>query len=1017
MIEPSQDLSAFLRCLSSTGLPFAFSSLAGVLVAVSIATLERSNLRRLLPLVLGCHLTPLLVAPVLFANVLTTYVESRPHWISWSQSNQFLAFCGFVFHSFLAYLVLGQVFMWAHKVNHARRLTFNNSRKFVVSAIYALELGPPLVFTFAMVFVFQESMISVPLFTRTQTVLSLAQSIMQNSSSLLYSWIVAVSLIFATAIFLILSYKVPKLAAQWTLVLLARRAHTDSSVQKPGLVRATIKGSTLVASLIICISVVVHVSAFVVVIMRLSTLSKGAKLSETGPAWESLATPALKSGAIVFVVWLVVTLLLTKRASPPAFRPLRSLALAPPALIGTMGLLLVIGPISQIVVAYALLFAYAYLLLRFLISDVELAADRVLLHNARVLKFQSSRRFIVVLLSAVGGVMVQALFAFYFLWIEDGVQVTVLTGGSNLANLVRGLRQDKLIPATYYGVMAMFLAWLIVTTGVFLMTRYRYGFLVNRLRKLLPTTVLVLAAVLALTTNIMAQSTAKKSSAAVTSPCVYKAIVIPARGEYNIIKAGCGIIRFDEVTLDGTVGSLNINAPQTAIEIGKLSLLRPGATLYINGTIGQPILELSIRSIALPILAPIDPPQIEFRNAEIGRLTVNGLNLDTANTALSPSRPMANLVIGDSSSAEIVEVHGLISPELIVRLAGKGKDSIHFESVQTASLKVVALSNQASGANIEGMVRLEGRAGQQPSIVLENLRARNIRMVIEGDSGGDISLGNIQMEPQANAAFQLEISKGIVNVHVEDVTLGGRLQFQASASEALYNVTMYGLAASGRILKSPVNVIIRVRNLSRLTLKRLEVEGLDLCGSSVRDSGSEDFELQDISVTGEVAVPSKFIELLSPQGSSAIGRLRFLKILQEHGRFCDSREIIGTYALYSRKKTEMLSLHPFTGRVLDWMTGFGVEMMKPLITFLFLLFLYLLLRTLLLFWDNKLASPRAVRSILGEALLGGFFVPVIRRKHHARIQGSLDNLRVVFGWFVFIQVTLCSIYLSQTTLQ
>jgi hypothetical protein len=273
------------------------------------------------------------------------------------------------------------------------------------------------------------------------------------------------------------------------------------------------------------------------------------------------------------------------------------------------------------------------------------------------------------------------------------------------------------------------------------------------------------------------------------------------------------------------------------------------------------------------------------------------------------------------------------------------------------------------------------------------------------------------MEPQANAAFQLEISKGIVNVHVEDVTLGGRLQFQASASEALYNVTMYGLAASGRILKSPVNVIIRVRNLSRLTLKRLEVEGLDLCGSSVRDSGSEDFELQDISVTGDVAVPSKFIELLSPQGSSAIGRLRFLKILQEHGRFCDSREIIGTYALYSRKKTEILSLHPFTGRVLDWMTGFGVEMMKPLITFLFLLFLYLLLRTLLLFWDNKLASPRAVRSILGEALLGGFFVPVIRRKHHARIQWSLNNLRVVFGWFVFIQVTLCSIYLSQTTLQ
>lgn len=1021
MSEPSQDISAFLHCLSGTALPFAFSSLAAVLVAVSIAILGRQTaLRHWLPLVIGAHLTPLLVAPVLFANLLTTYVESELHLITWSQSNQFLAFCGFIFHSFLAYVVLERVFLWTNRVRHAEQLAFNNSRGSVTYAIYALQLGPPLIFTLAMLFVFQESMISVPLFTQTHTVLSLAQRIIQNSGSLTYSWIIAVILIVAAVVFLAISYHIPKLVARWALILLARRSHSGVSVQKtvPRFFRALFRVSTIACAFIVVISALVHSIAFAVVVMRLFTLSGEADLTMTGPAWASLATPALKCGVFVFLGWMITALISTRRVSSQDFRLWQGLALAPPALIGTMGLLFVWNPISQVVVAYMFLFAYSYLLFRFFISDTELAADRIMLHNAKILKLQFSRQSLVVLLSAIGGVFGSALLAFYFLWIEDGVQVTILTNGSNLANLVRGLRQDKLLSSTYYGVMAIFIAWLVVTIVVLSMTRYRYHFFASRLRKILPTTPIILATVLVFSTNTVGQSTKQNSSVDAADKCVNKAVVISDRGEFKITSAGCAVVRIEEVTLDGNIGSLNLTASQATIEISKLNILKPGATFYVKGIVGQPVRELSIRSIVLPLVAPIDIPRIEFRDTEIGRLTVNGYDLNNANTQPFPARPKVNLTMGDSSSAETIEIHELTSPELSLRLTGKGKDSVHFEQVETAFLRITSLSTHAGGANIDGVVTLEGRPGQQPSMSIDNLRARNIRMSIDGASGGDINLKNIEMDPRANAEFQLVKAKGNVNIHVEDVALGGRMQIQAPESEASFNLTMYGLTRSARPGKSYPTVVVRIRNLSKLTLKELDIDDLDLCGSSINNADGDNVVLQNISVVGILVTP-KIIESLS-QGSRDLDRVRFLRTLQERGRYCDTKEIIGTNALYSRKRAELLSLHPSLGWVIDRMTGLGIEMQKPFVTFLVVLGFYILIRVILLFWDNRLklaADKRAPVRIISEALLGGFFIPIVPVQHFPRIEGALKNIRLVFGWFVFTQITLCSIYLGQTTLQ
>lgn len=1020
----SQDLITLCRCLLGTALPFALSSLAVEVVAVSLATLENhTKLRRWFPFAIVCHLLPLLVAPVLFANLLTTYVESLPNGLEWAQSAQFVALFGFLFHTFLAYIVLTRVFMWANRVDRARRLVFNNSRWSVMGTIYSLELAAPLVFTFAMVFVFQESMISVPLFTGRPTLLSVAQSIMKDATSLPYSWIVAVCLIATAGVFLIVSYQAPRLAARWTLSFLARRAHPDLTTQATNhsVATAFVKVLTPVCAVVVFVSVVVHASVVAVVLKRLFLMARGASLSQTGPAWASLASPALQCGAFLSVILLITVLVSTKRGFKPAFRPLRSLALIPPALIGTAGLLCVVGRVSQYAIAYALLLAYSYVLLRFFVSDAELASDRVLLHNAKLLRFRFSRRSLVVLLSAVGGVFLPALLAFYFLWIEDGVQVTILTSGDNLASLVRGLRQARLIAGTYYGVMVVFSAWVILFLGVWLMTRLRYHFFAWRLRKLLSTTALVLLAVLALTDRAIAQTGGNVSSGT-TSSCEHKVAIIAAGAEYNITDRGCGIIRFDEVTLQGSAGSLRVDAPDASVEISKLNLLRAGATLRIDGILGQKVRELSVRSVALPTAGSMDRAQIEFGNANIGRLTVNGLKLENANNPSSGQRPTVNLIIQDSSSAEVIEVHKLISPELRLRLANSGHDSVHFEGVSSASLQITSSPKRANGGSIEGDVTLEGRPGQRPLIAFDSVQLRNLRLAIEGSSGADIRLSNIQTEPQANAVFLLNISGGRVNIHLEDITLGGPLQLQASARVPIYSVTMYGLARATRSPISIVTVGLRSMNLSRLVLKELEIDGLDLCQSSVQNSAPDDIDVENISVTDEIVIPSELMQLLSFQGSDTVSRVRFLKMLQEHGRFCDSKELIGIQALYSRKRAELLSLHPFAGWVIDRMTGLGVDITKPFVTFLGSFILYLLLRIILLFLalkptDNGRFTWRASRSVLGEAIWGCFFALAVPHQHQLFIQRALDSLRLLFGWFVFVQITLCSIYLSQTTLQ
>lgn len=1021
MTEASQHLHAFLNCLSNTAVPFALSSLAAVLVAVSIATLQQDvSLRRLIPFVVVSHVAPLLIAPVLFANLLVSYVESDLRLISWSQSTQFSAFCGFFFHSFLAYLVLSQVFMWSNRVERVRHLTFNTRRLSIIRAIYLLELAPPLLFTFAMVFVFQESMVSVPRFTLRPTVLSLAQSIMQGSSSLLYSWFVAIYLIASGALFLMAAYHIPKLTARRILSYLARRS--DSSVKvrdvNPQLSRVLSKIHIAISVALVLISMVVHAGAVIVVFIRLFKLCEKADLSQTGPAWATLATPAMLCGVIAFAILLISTIVLTSRGSPTEFKPVRSIALVPPALLGTMGLLFVIGPLSQLLIAYILLLTYSYLLLGFFISSAELEADRVLLHNTKTLKLRFSRASVVILLTAVGGVLRPALIAFYFLWIEDGVQVTILTSEGNLASLVRGLKQDKLVPATYYGVLTIFAAWLVVSSCVYILTKYRHRFLAHRLRKLLAVTTFILIGFLTVLPSTAAQTRGATSSATTNAPCAYKEIIIPAREERQISDERCGLINIDEVILDGSVGSLNIVAPKAAVMIGKLTLPQAGTVLNIIGTPGQAIRDLSIRSISLPAFSPSDVPIINFRQAQIGRLTVNGLNPETTSNIPRPLQPKANIVFEPTSTAGEIEIHELIARELTLRLAGKEQDSVHFEHVNANSVRITSSSQQSNGTNIEGALTLEGLSEQKPSFILDNLRVRNVRLDILGNDGGDINITNVDMHPQANVNFLLAISKGNVYIHVEDVTLEGRLQFRApSSSAALFNLTMYGMT---RVKRSPESstVTANLNNLSRLILKQFDIDGLELCSSSINANVGEELELQNVLINDDVVVPQGLMAILASEGPNTYGNLRFLKMLQEHGRFCEQKEIIGIQALYARKRAELLSLHPMLGWVIDWVTGLGVVIYKPAITFIVALVMYLILRIILIFSDNCGAeTPRTRRSLMSEAVFGGFFTSDTPEQHRSGVKKSLQGLRVLYGWFVFIQITLCSIYLSQTTLQ
>src|SRR5205823_2182742 len=106
----------------------------------------------------------------------------------------------------------------------------------------------------------------------------------------------------------------------------------------------------------------------------------------------TLLAPAVLAGVLVSGVFIARHLLFGTETSDETSRVIGSLALLPPALLGTISLLVIAGPVSQYAASYTALVLYAYALISFLANEPQLARQHILLHNARTTRLSASRR-------------------------------------------------------------------------------------------------------------------------------------------------------------------------------------------------------------------------------------------------------------------------------------------------------------------------------------------------------------------------------------------------------------------------------------------------------------------------------------------------------------------------------------------------------------------------------------------------------------------------------------------------
>jgi hypothetical protein len=1015
----SDYLNALWACLVGTTAPFLISALISVCVGLALAELESHSTSRLPLFLVYTHLLPLFIAPVLFCQVLVAVITDH-HFPRLSQSSVLMAYLGYLFHVPFAYLVFSRVFCWHQRVNRVRQLTSNLRSAGARRGLYILELAPPVLFTVVMVFVFQESMVSAPWFVNRVTLVWLVRMFVGASTDMVQNSLLVAFVLVSMIFVLIVSYMLPKAVG---LLLLRRAARLKKSGDKHVKESSSSVRTRRIAPLFMWLLAIFSATTIVVtcalVIVRLLREASHGSLWNGTVVVRTMLSDAVIAGIISLACFLLLALRGRDVRQTGAFNARDIFALLPPALLGTLGLLVTLGPNSRRPVAYGLLLVYAFLLVRFFVNDANLNAHRPLVHNAMRSGFKLSQKALILLASSLGAVLSQALFALYFLWIEDGIQTTILAKSSNLAKLVLGLRLNGIDPSIYVGMLISLVAWALVFGVVMWSTEYRFIIISKHLRKL--------ALVAALMVSVLAHAEAKPVFGKGEQSCTYGAMNLSSNAVVNIGRPGCSVIALSELKVESLVARILVPATAKTVNINAIVLHRPGSMLYI-GSDGTGVVSLVSITNVRSDNSTGTFPEIRFENIRIGRLSIgSGISDRSFPARLQGESAGVSLTMGDRAEVREVHLHEISSPAIALRMAYSRNDSIHIENVMASNIQIAPtdgpdLNSKVSDAarpatDIEVSAVLTEQDQKTPALSITGLDLLSLRIDISGSANRAIAeLKDVHVQ---NRAVPSEIRFGgdrvQGSVRLEDVFLTGELDVRANRSAVLDTLLVSGLTAGDRPFKSS-DFDVDASGLSRIVLRRIDVDNFKACEKT---SGTgENYEIADTAIADDFVVPASFVN------ESVDGRLgrfeqsRFFRLLQEHGRYCGSNESIGLSALYLRKKAEIQSAHPFIAWWLDHLTGFGVRIGKAIWFFAIVVIAHFTLRLILLVVgeSSQTRSLGTILSLCGKAL-AGMVLSLGNSPPTGWVAYSLEIMRVVFGWLIFFQVTLCSIYLSQTTLQ
>lgn len=995
---------------------FSLTAAIITLVSASLITLEwLYPKRRWIEIVVGVHMLPLLMVPALVALELSGSFEEN-FTATARGSLLALGFFGYLFHTFVAYLLLKRVLNWENTLETLRLLGVNLQNFDLPTrlAIHFLLLAPPLSSLFVVLVVFQESMLSAPFFLTKHTALYL---MVRDNPNLMHS--APVLLIGSVAILVVLSvsYAVPKrLGAVLAMLAIHNRMRRFSNRigqghSNRGLWPWTLK---LVASL----SAFVNLACIVIVVLRvlvrvgLRNFSALWTVSWRGAA-ASLSDSAMICGIFAASITLCLffyigAMLLAERGISCA--ALNSVPLIPPAITGTIGLLFVFNRTSQESIGYLLLVFYGTLLTLFLLRDPKLRRQYVLIGNIR-----SSRTSMLwpLLASPLGGTLVPIVFAIYFLWIEDSIQVNILNDSHSITNHILGMKASAPPASDYLIILLSFLAWLVLALLAVTVNRGRFAWVEyilqhNRRSAARVISVFLLFVTVVLDSRASVQNTDSHGSR--NKDCNYQEKILHGDIPWRVSQSGCPAVNVGKLIIEGPTIPHVLLPSAIRLKITEIVFTQRNSGLEFEGDAGSAAAEVQIGSITTPD-SGTETPEIQFANIKLQTLVVDGD--DSSDETLRPTHHQRiSLVMQDSAAASHIELSDFYGKTIDLRLLRTSQVNparVYMHGINTMELHIHGdLTGKAHEGNVPAAVSINAELERPASteaarVLMDGLSLQKGYVMIAPSSDGttsppcrvSIQLNNLDLSADTSP-ISFQSDKCQADISLQSIRVKGKVDLQAR--------TIRHLILSDIAPGSPGDSQIEIKGggFQEMRFNQISIRELSISSDDNLSASLLTLRARDVDVEGTLSVPKDFVQFMGRADMNPIYRNRLFRLLQERGVYTESGKPVDLDALYLRKRGDLESISRLTAWIVDWLTGFGIKLYRPLCSFLLILAVQFSLRL----WFYR--TEPLWKSRLKQTARGRFDGTDPKGLHFS---SSLFDLTY------FVQVTMLSIYLSQTTLQ
>lgn len=1027
-------MTSLANATLNTLLPLALSSAAAILVGFCLQSLLYRRQRIItLPLII-LHSFPLLIAPPLVSYFFVVGLETGYNPIGLPvQSVWTLAIMGFVFHCAPAFFILHYIFELDKKIIEKLPLikALGMNRPWSAIALVIAEFGPSMGFTFALLFILQEGMLILPRLLAKYTTFSEAIFLLQRTDSPFLRFMYVSVILLGCFVLLMAAYFIPQFIGTLLLrsfSIIYPKSRQKSSRQFDGFERIFRFQHKAINVILFMSSVLYAAILFIVCCGGNSVFTNTTKMDSISPSIiETFWAHGIRAGLlgismVIFInLWrqthgvsLAETKAISLKFALPAFMP--------PAILGTIGLIIVFEKSSAWIMCYLMLAFYAASIMYFISYESNLRPHALLRQMGSALRLPFRRRLLIFGSSAFGGIPFSLMLSLYFLWIEDGIQMGILgePRPKTLGSLLRFFKRDHATRDQLREIIMAYLIWACCFIFVGLIIALRYKVIKKILFKmsLLPPAILLIG----IGIGVFGQGSARSD--------LPKSIKIYAGESYELNETISGEAHLNEVSLNGQGrATINVRPNIKYIYINKLKFYGPNIGIEFRNGTNKPwhfIEVLKIEQLEAhdthqewPRVMSIDRHEVEISDLCIKNLEIRG-------TYNPYSTPLEGNTLVPVDIKVRGEIHNVLLSNLFVadvdfnNTSINGGGEISFDTLAIAEWAKITSNSKSTpfSFKIDRLIPMSAESTGYAALEISKL-----------DMGAKISLGglktprgslrlwisNVNVNSKGDREFIIKSEKVDLDFLMMDARTRGSLKLFADnlRSVKLFNVKPFDEGI-------PVDLIIQANSLTNIDLNRVQADRLEL--SVLSSDQLKSTRMQAIQVTEQVGVSKNFVKQIASQSSPFMQRRQTTKLLREYGVYSETNQPIKLDALYELKKAELSSISPILCWIVDHTTGLGIRLGNPLLSATIVLVIGVILITFLSAFHK---SRRAIHSFWlelknGKSWLLSFLsivMPSSCSNHHSEIPGVAVWLGSLLRGFYYLQITLLLLYMGGTVLE